>query len=236
MTSEQFRQLRIIDMLFLPRADRKNVKHLVHFFARSVFIQETLRPTHLLGELFHLDTLCNLGGIASENQNLEPRVCGKKVLKFVRSSVCGTDENLRKYTLSDNEVLGNGLMSSIDNRRTRIVNTDATREGAKCLEFPAQKNSRNVLSYMSDDQLQELLMRNPIFVLLCLWLIRIECRKLLVEIDQVLRVLSAFEFILCRSYCSYFLTALNLTLRIMAYCLQERNIRQTSQDLSDLPD
>jgi hypothetical protein len=97
-------------------------------------------------------------------------------------------------------------------------------------------NLRNVLSYMSDDQLQELLMRNPIFVLLCLWLIRIECRKLLVEIDQVLCVLSAFEFILCRSYRGYFLTALIPTLRIMAYCLQERNIRQTSQDLSDLPD
>jgi hypothetical protein len=74
-------------------------------------------------------------------------------------------------------------MFGIDNRRLRIVNTDATGEGANCLEFPAKANKNNVLEWMDDDLLQELLMRNTIFILLCLWLGRIERRKFPIEID-----------------------------------------------------
>lgn len=67
MTSEQLWQLGIVDVLFLPRAYSENVKHLVPFSAGGVLLQETLRPTHLLSQLFDLDTLGNLSSITGKN-------------------------------------------------------------------------------------------------------------------------------------------------------------------------
>lgn len=75
-----------------------------------------------------------MSSVTSENEHLEARVCREKVLNIVGTCISDTDKDLWGKTLSDKEVLGEGLMLSIDDRRLAILNTNSAGKSTKSLE------------------------------------------------------------------------------------------------------
>lgn len=136
MRSEQFRQLRIINVLLFPRANREDVEYFIAVFARGILFQEACWLSNFVRQFLDLFALRNIGGITGENENFEARVRREQVLKFEGSSIGGTNQDLGKHALADNEVLGTRLMFDVDNRRLRIMDSDSACESAESLKFP----------------------------------------------------------------------------------------------------
>ena len=115
MRTKQRRHICVVHILLLRRADRQNVEYCAFLRWRSESPQESFRLPHLYSEQIDLVTLIWLAGVTSKDKDLEASVSGQEVLQLEYSPIGGADKDLGLDTLSDDQVRGVRLVSSVDN-------------------------------------------------------------------------------------------------------------------------
>lgn len=198
MRTKRLRKVGVIDFVLCCRTDRDDVKHLPGVTA-AIVLEENFIPGQILRKRAHPLHLRLVNGVASEEQDLEPRICGKEVLYLVRPTISCSNEDVWEHALSDDELGRERLVRHVHDGRRRIVYPNAGREGAESLECPESERERE--TSVTDQRrgryvLDELLVRDAILVLLRSGLSRKERREFLVEVYQVLGVLASFKFVL----------------------------------------
>lgn len=121
MRPEDSGKVGVVDLGLRLGADREYVKHLGRVRSAMTTV-EAFRTVELLRQRIDSAQLRVVCGVTSEHEDLEPGVCGQKVLKLVRSAVCCADENVREHALADDEVGGVRLICGVHDVRGRVVN------------------------------------------------------------------------------------------------------------------